>query len=162
MNQELIETSAGRTIIDLAIAHKRVNILHYLVNQKRISTQTGKEKNQASLLALEAVLQAYPQSPASRSRMNVPPSPSLTGKRLGNKNVKEGSHYLFNVASPYDDDDEGFTSDSDQGDDYEDNNPSHENQSSFDDEESVVTTVQDPVRMGLFKLFSPFRSYFID
>jgi hypothetical protein len=154
MAQELIETSEGRTLLDLAIAHKRVSILHYLVNQKRISIPSGKEKNEASLMALEAVLKAFPQSPASRSRMDVPPSPSLTVKRLGNKNVQEGSNYLFNITSPYDDED----SDSDQRDDYEERNPAHTTQSSYDDEESVVTTMQDPVRKNIFDFFSPFQS----
>jgi hypothetical protein len=98
--QELIQTSQGRNILDLAIAHRRVNILHYLVNQKRISISSSsststsnatggagaggkdKRKKKASMdssMALEAALKAYPlqrtlASSTSRSsgvRVNV-------------------------------------------------------------------------------------------
>uniref|UniRef100_A0A7S3Q105 RING-type domain-containing protein n=1 Tax=Chaetoceros debilis TaxID=122233 RepID=A0A7S3Q105_9STRA len=59
MSKELIETSQGRTIIDIAIENKCIEVLEYLINEKDISLLDGKKsKDTASLAALEEVLRA--------------------------------------------------------------------------------------------------------
>jgi len=59
-SDELITTSRGRTIVEIAMANQRVDILRYLVNEKNLSV-CGVKDLQTSLAALEAVLKAYPQ-----------------------------------------------------------------------------------------------------
>ncbi len=58
MTTELIKTSRGRTVIDIAIDNQRIDILKYLVNYKNISLSDGKNEDKASLAALEVVLRS--------------------------------------------------------------------------------------------------------
>lgn len=53
----LISTSYGRTIIDIALDHKRIEVLKYLVGQKNISISESKgDKNNATYATLEVLL----------------------------------------------------------------------------------------------------------
>lgn len=61
-SDEMIATSKGRTLLDIAMAGQKVDILKYLVQDKKVSMLaiSGTRDLQASLGALEAVLKAYP------------------------------------------------------------------------------------------------------
>ena len=69
--RQLITTSNGRTILDLAVVKKEVDVLQYLVNQKKISVSSETGTNANALMALEAVLKAMPGSlPLERKSMS--------------------------------------------------------------------------------------------
>jgi len=65
MAQQLIETSEGRSVLDIAIDSQSVEILQYLVQEKGVSIQQLEKNNKRSrgLGALEAVLRSLPDSP---------------------------------------------------------------------------------------------------
>ena len=58
-SDELITTSKGRNVLEIAMAGQHVDILRYLINDKNLST-LGIKDLQSSLAALEAVLKSLP------------------------------------------------------------------------------------------------------
>jgi len=132
-SDELITTSKGRTIVEIAMANQRVDILRYLVNEKNVSIY-GVKDLQTSLKALEAILKA--QAPLQEEIVNLQPSlqeisASLpSSERARRNNINDGLP-SFNISGPHDDDDSTISaSDSVQDADSE-------------DDQSVATTVRD-------------------
>jgi hypothetical protein len=119
MSEHLISTSNGRTVLDIAMAGQKVQILHYLINQKGLKFNDSQKKEQASLAALEAVLRAFP-SPAGK------PEKLTSGQT-------KSEHNLYTIKDAYSDDES--CADGDE--------PILEDED-FDDEQSVMTTIDDP------------------
>lgn len=142
MSEELIGTSQYRTVLDIAIVKQKVDILRYLVQQKKVPVNDRKNKNHASLVALETVLKAFPEAPPytpSMSQRNrnytecgSPACSSYTNRKsVDIRNVGSKSLYEINDTS----DDDSF--------EYIDNTEEDVSDDA-DDEQSVSTTVQDP------------------
>jgi len=137
MNEELIATSNGRTVMDISMQNQKVDILRYLVQQKNIPVR-GKKKNQSSLVALEAVLKAFPKAPSGEYVKETPlhrKSPSCKSHRRRTNGRKENNASLYNISKSdeetsvgYLDEKYGYSSLSDDA----------------DDEQSIATTVDDP------------------
>jgi hypothetical protein len=150
---ELIKTSQGRTVLDIAIQDMRVDILKYLVNQKNLSVSTA-GKDVKALLALEAVIKAMPQS--IKTKTNKSPSKKtmkktnyLTSPEMSSSHPsfqKNMSVPSYKISSPtnsteseiFDDIDDAYDSDLDDS-----RKPAKGVERN--DDESVSTTVQDPV-----------------
>lgn len=89
---ELITTSKGKSVVEIAMANKSVESLRYLVCEKSIGFDGIRDLNVA-LNALEAVLKSpymnhsndvddNPMTPIQRANSMAPPTPELT--RIGN------------------------------------------------------------------------------
>lgn len=140
VTEDLITTSQNRSVLDIAIVHQHVDILRYLVQHKKVPVNDRKNKNQASLTALEAVLKVFPETSTSKCERispSAPPlccSPACSSYRrkadLKKRHSKPCSHTTLNLYN----DDEGSVDSIDirEGD--------------ADDEQSISTTVEDPVR----------------
>ena len=133
---KLIKTSNGRTVVDIAIEDKKVDILQYLVNQKRVSVSSEGSKNLQALSALEAVLKAMPDSPKCVDQKR---------KTFNSQNtsILSRSNHMYNMSNPYLDNDDSY--------DEMDNSASFETDEDEDvddleqeEVESVATTVKDP------------------
>lgn len=166
---ELIKTSKGRTVIDIAIEEQHVDILQYLVNQKRLKVSEDKGKNAQALLALEAVLKAMPKSPncieqthwkspskktkteSLQKHSNLPKrSPSFRHKKKYNQRSLVVNSSLFHISSPSHDDYDEY-SDSDESERRDSfTSPLGERkltqEGKKNDDDSVSTTLKDPVR----------------
>jgi hypothetical protein len=172
---QLLETSKGRTVLDIAIENTGVNILQYLVNQKKLSIQSG-GKNAQALIALEAVLKAMPDSPpvpdktqkktiVSTSQLDrrnqkymkhsLTKSSLEMDPRFKNKSSTVYSSFvappLYNVGSEDSDDTCSDYFGSNDSFDDEDELGLDENQR--EDDESVSTTIKDPVSQILFSIY---------
>ena len=146
-NDELITTSKGRSLLEIAMSCQNVDILNYLVNVKQIGFESIKSLDVA-LKALEAVILAFPrrddeeQEEQSESGIITPvhghKSPSLTFEveRSNRTPIRDGIP-LYEMKS-FDSDDESTDSSS---------NRSAEQYANSDDEESVATTVHDAVSL---------------
>jgi len=89
--RQLITTSNGRTILDLAVEKKEVDILQYLVNQKKISVSSETGTNATALMALEAVLKAMPGSlPLERKSMSPRIQRHKTNQRSPMRHITQG------------------------------------------------------------------------
>lgn len=134
---EMITTSKGRTVLDIAMASKNVDIIRYLVNDKGIDIYSIKDLNIA-LSALEAVLKSPFMNQLSDGQdrfMNSLDNISSTIVR-SNSDMTEISSGLPNFTVGANDD----LSDS------EEESPRNEDGSIYsEDEQSVATTVPDAV-----------------
>lgn len=146
---ELITTSKGRNILEIAMAQKRVEIMNYLVNEKNASF-SGIKSVDIALDALYAVLLAYPtrhdaEDDEGRSTYDSPAtfytrSPGTPGTPL--EQLDRSRHTPIRNGIPLyevnceDTDDESTESSS---------NLSNENGLGSDDDQSVATTVHDAV-----------------
>ena len=126
-SDELITTSKGRSVLEIAMVSQNVDILRYLVNEKSIEVSGVKDLSVA-LKALEAVLKAShivqdeQNTPIQRYFAAGPQTPELN---------------RINDRLPSFDDD--YT-------DSDDESPKHLSAArESDDEQSVATTVQDAV-----------------
>lgn len=175
---QLIQTSKGRTVLDIAIENTGVHILQYLVNQKKLSIPSD-GKNAQALMALEAVLKAMPESPpvpdktqrkaiASKTLLDKQNrkyvKQSLTKQALGmdsrfNQRATVNSSFvapLYNVGS-----------EDDMYSDYGGSNDSFDNEgelglldeSQIEDDESVSTTIKDPVSKSWLHFHSGYVIY---
>ena len=167
--RQLITTSNGRTILDLAVVKKEVDVLQYLVNQKKISVSSETGTNANALMALEAVLKAMPGSlPLERKSMypriqrhktnqrspmrhitqsltNRPQMKPMTTQSLANIHRNEpkpnANLYQFPLFSV------GMDDSDDESAEYYDENGYTDGAIEDDiDDESVATTIKDPVR----------------
>ncbi len=129
---ELITTSKGRSVLEIAMANQSVEILRYLVCDKGISVDGVKDLTVA-LKALEAVLRA-PQcnaedmimSSSERANAMAPPTPELARISNGLPN--------FTISAP-----DSFS-------ESDDESPKNDNEmygDDSDDDQSVATTVRD-------------------
>jgi hypothetical protein len=195
---QLIKTSKGRTVLDIAIEDKHVSTLQYLVTQKRVSIKSEGGKDLQALLALEAVLKAMPESPrpsldqagtgtgisrnssssAFRSREQMNRNTAQHYQRNNNerygqqqavavdsRQYNKNSNRYFDDGSDsdsygsenYDSFETGLDdSDSESDDDKVGNRLNEEER--INDDESVATTVKDPVRNEECNAFTCFHS----
>ncbi len=162
---QLIQTSKGRTVLDIAIENTGVHILQYLVNQKKLSIPSD-GKNAQALMALEAVLKAMSESPPvpdntqrkaiaskilSDKQNRKYMKQSLTKQSLGmdprfNKRATVNSSFVAplykvgsedDMSSDYDGSNDSFDDEDELGDLLD--------ESQQGDDESVSTTIKDPV-----------------
>lgn len=147
---QLIKTSTGRTVVDIAIENKKIEILQYLVNQKKVSVSSEGDKNAQALSALEAVLKALPESPRGADnikRRSMSHNNTEMWTRRSSKATEPRTKSLYNISNPYNHDDSDVSDggdisyDSDEGDNRSDGNDEVEEE---EEEESVATTVKDP------------------
>ncbi len=149
---ELITTSKGRNVLEIAMASKSVDVMNYLVNAKKVSFH-GIRSIDVALNALHAVLLAYPQrsdldDEEEQSEYGSPatcftrsPATSITPlDRQRHTPIRNGIP-LYDVNSEDTDDESSDTS-------YQSVN----NDLGSDDEQSVATTVHDAVSVS-FILF---------
>lgn len=137
---EPILTSKGRTVLGLAMSSQRVDVLRYLVSEKGMSVHEVKELK-TSLLALEAVLNAFPRDyddlPAgSDPALRIDIESTIGGVYRSDA----GGDTTDGGASDY-----GSTDEGDNNTSEEDNNASgFDGSDEHDDEDdSVSTTVAD-------------------
>mmetsp|Transcript_10832 Transcript_10832/g.20260 ORF Transcript_10832/g.20260 Transcript_10832/m.20260 type:complete len:698 (-) Transcript_10832:1128-3221(-) len=132
---EMITTSKGRTVLDLAMASKNVDIIRYLVNDKKIDIYGIKDLNIA-LNALDAVLKSpYINTLCDDHDVFVDPIQRVSSTIMRtDSDMTEISSGLPSYTVGADDD----LSDSEEESPRNDNCPIHS-----DDEESVATTVPD-------------------
>ena len=154
ITNELITTSKGRNILEIAMAQKRVEIMNYLVNEKN-ATFNGIKSVDVALDALYAVLLAYPtrhdaeddegrstyDSPATYYTRSpgTPITPLESLDRSRHTPIRNGIP-LYDVNCEDTDDESTDTSSS---------NLSNENGLGSDDEQSVATTVHDAVSVNI-------------
>ena len=76
ITSSLISTSKGRNVVDIALDHRRIEVLKYLVNQRKLPLQQGKgEKQNPMYDALQLLLRTQTEeqfeasSPLTTSRM---------------------------------------------------------------------------------------------
>lgn len=146
---ELITTSKGRNVLEIAMAGKRVEIMDYLVNVKN-ATLNGIKSLDVALDALYAVLLAYPSRPVIEDEENQTQydSPSTHHSRSPGTPMTPMTPLDRNRHTPirngipiYDINME------DSDDESTDSSASQNNDNAFDsdDEQSVATTVHDAV-----------------
>jgi len=135
MSEDLITTSRNRSVLDIAILIKDIGILRYLVQQKKVPVNDRKNRNHASLVALEAVLKAFPEAPISKSKKGTHPEQyrSPARNKADSRTGRSKPCYEINDSNETDDTIEEYN-DSTEEDVSED----------ADDEQSVATTVEDP------------------
>ena len=136
-SDELIATSKGRTVLEIAMAGQHVDILRYLINEKNLSI-LGIKDLQSSLAALEVVLKSIPALPEECSDGEDYDTDEITPmKKLEHERRYDISDNLpnYNISTM---DDE--STDSAGGSPVE---------CDSDDEQSVVTTVEDAVSLFL-------------
>lgn len=158
--QNMIKTSRGRTVLEIAIDEKRVQILQYLVNQKRVSVSSSdRGKDVQALLALEAVLKAMPESsPRSSNRetrkSNTTARVTMRKKKSSSRKIvsKNYQSTLYNIPS----DDENESNENELRHSFQPSLDDESNDAGLDDEllsedvnsrnddESVSTTIKDP------------------
>ena len=145
-------------MVDIAIEEKRVQILQYLVNQKRLSVSSPEGgKDAQALLALEAVLKAMPESSRHSSNRATRKTKSSKMAKMGNQKILSKSYQstLYNIQS----DDESETEENELYDSFSciddvshdaplDDGLLTEDGNSRNDDESVSTTIKDPVRFS--------------
>ena len=145
--EELIATSKGRTVLEIAMSGQKVDILRYLINEKNLSI-LGLKDLHSSLAALEVVLKSIPTFPEESSDdedydpNEVTPIRNMEHARR--YNIKDNLPN-YNISTM---DDE--STDSTGGSPVE---------CDSDDEESVVTTVDDAVRKVSSRSFHLFIFY---
>jgi len=131
---ELITTSKGRSVVEIAMANQSVEILRYLVCEKSIGFDGIRDLNVA-LNALEAVLKSpymnhsngdddVSMTPIQRANSMAPPTPELT--RIGNGLP----NFAISGIDEFSDSEDGSPRNVDCGIDS-------------DDDKSVATTVHD-------------------
>lgn len=134
-SDEMITTSKGRTVLDIAMASQNVDIIRYLVNDKGIDIHGIKDLNVA-LAALEAVLKSpYLSSSCDENDNFIDPV-----ERVKSSVVRHQSDLgRINHGLP------NFTINSmDDSSDSEEESPRNEDVSvDSEDEQSVATTVHD-------------------
>ncbi len=138
---QLIKTSSGRTVLDIAIEDKKVDILQYLVNEKRVPMSSDNKKNAQALSALEAVLKAMPESPRymdkNKFRSINNNNTSYSRRKLQTVNPK--CNNLYNMDDENDEADCSSIYDSD-----DDESETDIDGMKKEEAESVATTVKDP------------------
>ena len=149
---QLIKTSKGRTVIDIAIEEKNIDILQYLVNQKKVSVSSeGGKNNMQALSALEAVLKAMPES-ADKVGKKESSFSQISGLNCREK-IGHGPYNtnppLYKISSPrhYRDFDTGENDQDSYNTSLDDSEADADRNKLIDEDESVATTVQDPVRI---------------
>jgi len=148
---QLIKTSHGRTVVDIAIQDKHVDILQYLVNKKKIPVSSDGTKD-ASLIALEAVLKACATTPqkdsiqkssssTEKSKVKVPRKRSNEKHNEISKVAVVEAAPLYNIPNAYVVDDDSEQDESSDMDESDDENVINNVESN--DDQSVATTVKD-------------------
>ncbi len=155
LEDELITTSKGRSILEIAMAGKHVDILNYLVNDKKISFD-GIRSLDVALGALEAVLFAFPNRHEIESEQEEieigSPEPSFDEiDRPRHTPIRNGIP-LYEISSNDTDADDESTDTSSY--------TSDANGMDSDDDESVATTVRDAVSVFVY-LISIFCSFYL-
>mmetsp|Transcript_8237 Transcript_8237/g.15513 ORF Transcript_8237/g.15513 Transcript_8237/m.15513 type:complete len:493 (-) Transcript_8237:4886-6364(-) len=95
MESTLISTSHGRTVLDIALDYKRIDVLKYFVAQKNISISESKgDKNNATYATLEALLRTEVGPESSLDYSADSPSPAQASPRTPKfkRNVVKVNH----------------------------------------------------------------------
>ncbi len=131
---ELITTSKGRSVLEIAMANQNVDILRYLVNDKNVDV-TGVKDLGIALKALEAVLRAPPYIENDGSAGQLTPAQRLAETPEVERTTRIENGLPSFAISGIDD------TDSSDGSGKYDSKIAMQS----DDEESVATTVHDAV-----------------
>lgn len=96
MESTLISTSHGRTVIDIALDYKRIDVLKYFVSQKNISISESKgDKNNATYATLEVLLKTQVGQDLSTDYSAGSPPPTQASPRTPKfkRNVVKINHF---------------------------------------------------------------------
>lgn len=150
---EMITTSKGRTVLDIAMAGKNVDIIRYLVNDKGIDIYCIKDFSLA-LSALEAVLKSPYMIPLCDDNDRFVNSINQTSSRIMRSNSDltgiDNGLPTFSVGA------------NDDLSDNEEESPRNEDGSiNSEDEQSVATTVPDAVSITKCCLLVTKKNYIV-
>lgn len=140
-DDEIITTSKGRSIVEIAMSSKSVDILNYLINVKELGFE-GVRSVDIALGALRAVIMAYPSRNEIEDDEETIDDETVSQTLSSPASPWTGTHHtpikdgipLYEINS-YDSDEESIGTSSNHS----------SNKVDYDDEESVATTVYDAV-----------------
>lgn len=143
---QLIKTSNGRTVVDIAIEDKKVDILQYLVNQKRVSVSSEGSGNLQALSALEAVLKAMPDSPRciDQKRRKFNSQNGVVLSRRKTEGIESRSNHMHNMSNPYLETNDDSYDEMDHSASFDTDEEEDVDNMEEEEVESVATTVKDP------------------